>query len=42
MTYSILNMIELMGGSLDISSTVGEGSCFAFTVPVSQASTNAN
>ena len=36
------HMIELMGGSLDISSTVGEGSCFAFTVPVSQASTNAN
>lgn len=31
------HMIELMGGQLDVTSQVGEGSCFAFTMPLSQA-----
>lgn len=34
------HMIELMGGRLDISSTVGEGSCFSFTVPMNNMSKN--
>jgi len=30
------HMIELMGGHLEIKSTVGEGSCFSFTLPLAQ------
>ena len=29
-------MIEMMGGSLAVTSKVGEGSCFSFTVPLSK------